>query len=712
MSPIPRFLWRCVAVAILFTSLGCSRAPRWNVLLITFDTTRADHIGAYGDTRARTPNTDALAREGTRFAHAYTAVPITAPSHSTILTGKYPLEHGFRDNGLFVLGDRHETLAEVLSANGWATAGAIASFPLLGRFGLSQGFDFYDDHITQVVENYSGERKDTGPSMFFDERPAGWVVDALEPWIEENHDEPFFAWAHFFDPHHPHRPPAPYDQLFADDLYRGEIAYADESLGQILAQLRRLEVLDRTLVVVTADHGEGNGEHNESTHSLLLYDTTLHVPLVIRVPGLGGGKLVTERVGTVDIVPTILDLLGLDAPEGIQGRSLAPAIRGDEAIDTRPLYAETLSPRLAQQWGELRALIDGRFKYVFGPRPELFDLDADPRELDDLVASEPERADRMQRQLARFLRENAADDVEQAVSLDEETRRRLMALGYIHSSAGEVEISEELRADGIPPQDRVGDVSAFSLARQMVLEQRGLHAREVVLGLLADDPDNPSYLDLLSRAELMLGRLDEARQTLDTLVRLYPGDPRTGQGLIQLAGYYHARGDLEQAADAVTRGLSQGPSAWGQHLLATIRADQQRPDDEWQALLAALEVEPDFAPARNDLAVRQAQAGDREAAEATFRETIARQPYYPRAHFNYGAFLAESERLDEAAQTFARAASLDPSYWQAFHAAAIIAATLGDTDAAAEYRDGLARIAASNPRAAAALADLGGATTP
>ncbi|MEM6456594.1 MAG: sulfatase, partial [Acidobacteriota bacterium] len=306
-----------LAAAAGLVALGCAPAPppAWNVLIVTFDTTRADHLGAYGHRGARTPVVDGLAADGVLFEHTYATVPITLPSHTTIMTGKVPLTHGVRDNGLFTVGAEQETLAEILGARGYRTAAAIGAFPLTAQFGLDQGFELYDDHVSADFEDLYGDRVVPKAELFFDERKAARVNEAALPWLEENADAPFFLWLHYFDPHYPHDPPPPYDQLFAHEPYDGEIAYADESLGVMLDHLERLGVRDRTLVVFTADHGEGRGEHNESTHSMLVYNSTMRVPLIVAVPGgQPAGRRVDERVSTVDILPTVLDLLGIAPP--------------------------------------------------------------------------------------------------------------------------------------------------------------------------------------------------------------------------------------------------------------------------------------------------------------------------------------------------------------------------------------------------------------
>ncbi len=710
MREFPRPLLAIPLLSLALLALGCGRAEPWNVLLVTFDTTRADHFGCYGSAGARTPNVDALAAEGVRFARAFSAIPLTTPSHSTIMTGKYPIAHGVRDNGMFVLSERQETLAEILGARGWATAAAIGAFPLTRKFGIHQGFDLYDDHISQQFENFQGQRALPKASLFFDERRAAQVNEALFPWLEEHHRSRFFVWAHYFDPHHPQAPPPPYDQLFAGDLYAGEIAYADESLGNLLGRLKQLGVYDRTLVVFTADHGEGLGEHRELTHSMQLYNTTLHVPLIVRVPGGRAGGVVETPVGTVDILPTILEVLGVPTPKGVQGRSLAQELSAAEltvgepparsaATEPAVLYAETLSPRLGYGWGEMRALYSGGRKYVFGPRPELYDLDADPRELRDLVAIEPETAERMQRQLSRFLSDHAADDLDAAVDMDEETRRKLMALGYLTGSGSGEKIEEVLRPGGIAPQDRVGDVNDLSMAKQMLFSRQSLPARELISGLLEKDPGNTYYLELQATADVQLGRLDSALETLREIRRNDRAGTVTGRLLLQLGTLYFYRGEHDKAAAMLRENQEIEPSAESHYLLANVYSARGQRPEERAALSAALEVDPAYVPARVDLAIRQAQGGERQAAEASFRRAMQDQPYFPKTFYNYGAFLGEAGELGAAVEQMERAVDLAPRYWQAYVALVQLHLALGQPEAAGHYYRTLVARAPSSPEA-------------
>ncbi len=661
----------CLFVVCLLAA-GCKPGERraedrWNVLLVTFDTTRADRIGCYGNERVQTPALDGLAADGVRFARALSAVPITAPSHSTILTGRYPIAHGVRDNGLFVLADEQLTLAEILSAEGYATAAAVGAYPLTSRFGLSQGFEFFDDHLTGRFEDHLGRRAVPKERLFFDERRAAQVNEALLPWLSEHagsdSDQPFFAWVHYFDPHQPFEPAPPYDQLYVDEPYDGEIAYADSRLGFLLKHLEALGELDRTLVIMTADHGEGLGDHNELTHAVLAYNSTLHVPLIVRPPAgsAPAGKVVDDWVGTVDIVPTVLELLGIDRPEGLQGRSLVPLWQpSSSAPASRRRYAENLSPRLTHGWGELRVLFDGPMKYIHGPRPELYDLEADPGELRDLADEHPQEMERMRSILEQFLSRHAVDGTSQVQTLDEEVRRRLESLGYLHtgSSAGET-VSESLVDGGIPPRSRVGDINDLSAAKHLIFDGRFVDALHHTRKLIEGTPDTPLYLELHAVALAGSDRLEEAWAAVE---HLSEKGTVSDDLMFRMAALGFERGDRGRAVESLSRHLETSPSAKGWWLYASLLKMLERPVEARAALDQAIEVDPSFAPARVDIAVDLARAGELDAAELELQRAIEDGPYYAKAFYNYGTLTLHAERCDEALDLFHRAVALAPRY--------------------------------------------------
>ncbi len=659
---------------LLFCLSGCDDKPRWNVVIVTFDTTRADHLGPYGNDQAMTPVVDQLARDGVLFERAAAPVPITLPSHSTLMTGKVPFTHGIRDNGLFILKDEQLTLAEILADAGYETGAAIASFPLTSQFGIAQGFDFYEEHITTSYEDIHGQRSFPKSRLFFDERPASRVNEAIFPWLEENHDEPFMLWIHYFDPHHPHEPPPPYNQLFAHDLYSGEIAYSDESLGILIDRLKQLGVYDNTILVLTADHGEGNYEHNESTHSMLMYNSTLHVPLIIRHPELeGAGMRIKPWVGLVDVMPTLLDLLDVPIPDDIQGSSLWPYIETPEAITDvvrNEVYAETLSPRLSHGWGELRGLYRGDIKYIHGPRPELYDLSNDHDELKNLIDDQPELAADMKQRLEAYIDDYRVEGLDSSVTVSQETLDRLRGLGYVQfgDSASIGPIDERLRSDGEAPQDHARTTSTYSQAKNLLFAGKAVESSRFIESLLKDDPDNASYLDLLVKSELTRGRYLEAQKILERLP-LDGNGPFSGAQLLRTMAQVHLA--LGQPTDALKKyrdAQAIEPNAEGHYRIARLLAQSGDFDGYLDNLKSAIDTDPAFIPARVDLAIVYAQQGDPVAARQNFEQALIDNPYDARSLYNYGTFLVQNKEQDLAIRYFRRALTISEHYFRAHYA--------------------------------------------
>lgn len=664
--------------------LGCRKPPPpRNLVLVTFDTTRADHLGCYGRPNARTHTLDGLAARGVLFEECRSAAPITMPSHSTMMTGLYPLAHGVRDNGMFRLPESRTTLAEILKARGYATAAATGSFVLDRRFGLSQGFDLYEDRIRREFENYWGQRTVEKNTLFFDERSSEHVNAAILPWLRQNRDKPFFLWVHYWDPHQPPIPPAPYSEIFAKDLYQGEIAYADAALGQLLGELETAGVAERTVVVMTADHGEGLDEHNEMTHSLLCYDATLHVPLIMAGPGVAAGKRVRERVGTVDILPTVLELLGAPARSDVQGRSLVRLWQGGGRGDDREAYySETLSPRISHGLGELRAWFDGPFKYIHGPRPELYDLRADPAELRNLVDEDPRTAATLRDRLGRFIERTARPSEEAATPADPENLERLAALGYVSSGkAAPGDVKDVLRSDGTPPQDRVGHIDRVSAAKTLLVRRQYREAKDVADILLRSAPDDALYQGLAAWAEVGLGQEEAALRRLERMALVpesfanwvYPLIYRAAQG-----------GRAERALALVDKALQRDvDNAQAHALRADILRQLGREDEFVAALREALRVDPLYLPARLELGTALAQRGEREEGRKELENVLRQDPLHARGHFNYGTLLSELDRWKEARVHFARAVELDVSYCRSYAALITADVHLGDKAGAA-----------------------------
>jgi arylsulfatase A-like enzyme len=421
-------LW--LLVACFAAACGSERRPT-SILLVTLDTTRADRIGCYGRAQAGTPALDALAARGTRFERAYTTAPITLPAHASLLTGSYPPYHGLRDNGLAALDEGVETLAEAARRAGLRTAAVVSAFPVAGIFGLAQGFERYDDDFG-AAEGPGAIRERRGDESV---RAAHSWLAALAP------SEAFFLWVHLFDPHEPYQPPAEHAARFPEDPYQAEVSFADACVGELLGALERLGRVVDTLVCVTADHGEGLGEHGEDTHALLLYDTTLRVPLVLAGPGVAP-RVVESPVSLADVAATLVELAGIEDGGAFSSRygvTLGPLLRG-ERVEPRELYFETLFPRLHFGWSELVGLAREEWKLVEAPgalgadgsaRHELFAPRSDPGERVERSAGRPAEARALASELATLraaLSVGAAPSARRLQTQDE--LEALAALGY------------------------------------------------------------------------------------------------------------------------------------------------------------------------------------------------------------------------------------------------------------------------------------------
>jgi arylsulfatase A-like enzyme/Flp pilus assembly protein TadD len=680
------------AVLLSIVLSACGGQPPFNLVMITLDTTRADRLGCYGRERAGTRNLDRLAAEGSLFLECYSSAPVTTPSHSTMFTGLYPLAHGVRDNGMFVLPDRMTTLAELMRDAGFATGAAVGAFPVTREFGLHQGFDYFNDHITITDEDFQGQRAVPSRGVFFDERPAPWVNEAIFPWLDEHVDRPFFMWLHYWDAHHPLVPPEPFSEIYSADLYQGEIAFVDQSFGVLVRKLKEAGVYERTVVIVVGDHGEGLGEHDEETHSLLTYNSTIRVPLIIRIPGSDGGRRIRQRVGTVDILPTVAEIFDLHLPDGVQGRSLAAALAGPDELERYPTryYAETLSPRLSHGWGEVRTLWEGPYKYIHGPRPELYHIEDDPDELNDLVAELPETSERLEAELVKFIERHADDtSADAAATPDGETLDRLAALGYISAGAeGAASIREELRTDGEAPQDRVGDNSLMSSVKQQIHRGNFLAAKESALRLVERDPDNAYYSGMLAMAFMGLGQMDEAARIVEQFQDILPqNEPILNKVIIQL---FNA-GERERALALGRTVVDRQPSAQAHYMLAEMYAVMGETGPYREHLEAALDLDDGYSRARLSLAILLATSGDAAAAEVEFVRLVTDYPLNPRYRFNRGVFLGQAGRLEEARADLERAVQLSPAYWKAQLALLAVHIERSDRPGAETVRDAIRR---------------------
>ncbi|MFO0980174.1 MAG: sulfatase-like hydrolase/transferase [Planctomycetota bacterium] len=539
MSTTPRL----IPLLLLLLVLGCEPAspvpaanasppgqPK-NVLLITLDTTRADHLGCYGYPHALTRTIDALAARGVLFEQARTPVPLTLPAHTTIMTGLLPCEHGVRDNGLFKVPAELGTLASVLHGHGFATGAFVGSFVLDRSFGLDRGFDCYSD-VKQTLLTHVGP---------FDERPATAVTRDAIAWLDTVTDaRAFFAWVHYFDAHAPYRSPLSPPGMHP---YDAEIAFVDEQLAVLLGALAQRHRLDDTLVVVTADHGESLGEHGEETHGHFVYDATMHVPLVFAHASLARGLRVASAVGLQDIAPTLLDLLGIAAEPPPGGRSLKAALHGAD-IDSGDQYLECYASYYAHGWSPLQGVVVGSRKFIEVPRPELYDLRADPLERDDRAGSEPGLLQRARARLNELTRAHGLRSGAAVPSnMDAASKELLTALGYVGGKARQLPTDISALAD---PKDCVTVMRQYDEASQLMRDGKLEAGRKLMLHLVELQPNNVTFVSRYGMLLGQMGKLDEAIVHLQRALAIGPVDASTWFSLGQVHQQRGDRGEAEQ----------------------------------------------------------------------------------------------------------------------------------------------------------------------
>lgn len=681
-SPTPRTPSPSAAEAVEARDLRAGP----NLLIVTLDTLRADRIGAYGHAAAQTPVLDRLAAEGVRFARVASPAPITLVAHGSLMTGRIPPRHGLRDNGNFLADDGAVTLAEVLRDAGYATGGFVGSFVLDRRFGIAQGFDTYTDFV--------GSTPDVGSELLLNvQRRGDEVVDDAIAWLEEQ-AEPFFAWVHLYDPHTPYEPPEPFASRFPERPYDGEIAYTDQQLGRLIRYLEGAGHADDTLLVVTADHGEGLGDHEETWHAFFVYDATIQVPLLLRAEGLPAGLVVEGQSGLVDLMPTALALLGVDDPEASRrdGRDLRALIAAPSAPG-HAAYAESMVPLINFGWSELRALSAGGYKYIAAPRPELYDLRDDPAERRNLAQQQPDRVAAMAGQLDAMV---GNDDVEAVVAggsaNDPETLERLRSLGYLAGSAATASIDRS-----VDPKDKIGVYEAFTAdfedATEAVRAGQWASAERQFLALDRIVPDQFIVQHYLGRIALGRGDAGSAVAYLERSLGLNPAFH--APSYIELAKAYRADGAPQRAIELLQEAVGFQPDSFalhfnlGYHLQAAGRHDEalasyeradelvprypqlltniasihlarRQPDRALTALREALEAQPDDGRTWGNVGMILGGTGRFAEAEQAFRTATELLPDEAPLHFNLGLALMRQGKNAEAIESLRRALEIDP----------------------------------------------------
>lgn len=620
-----------------------TRDSRLNVLLITLDTTRADRIGVYGYSKARTPNLDAIARNGVLFSNAYCQVPLTLPSHCSIMTGTTPLVHGVHNNGTYVLAPDKVTLAKVLKDKGYKTAAFVASFSVDSRFGLDQGFDIYDDNF-----------QENAPFKALNaERKAEQVLAAFTPWFDKLKDEPFFCWLHFFDPHVPYNPPSPYREEFKDRLYDGEVAYMDFIIGELMRKVKERNLLGRTLIVVAGDHGEGFGEKGEAGHGIFLYDMTMRVPLMMYSENhLPSNILVPARVRLTDIMPTVLEMLNVPKPAAVQGTSLVPYIQKKKKSDLDS-YIETYYPKENYGWSPLVGLIAGGWKYIRAPKEELYDLRSDPNEEKNTLSSNGKTAAKLKTSLDALIKDSVIPGATAKRELSAEEQDRLRSLGYVDYS------DKTGRGKPADPKDKLDELRMIQEAEKNEFEGNYAAAAALHEKMLALRPDSASSYVNLALAQARMNNFEATVRTLKRGIEKIPGSPI----LLSRLGYtYLVMGRPQEAFSTMAEVLKTNPNHIDALTASAVILDNQGRLEEARVFFErVLAVEPENKFVRISYAQNLTKSGRPAEAIAVFTKLSQDFPQDNLPFEFLGITYAMTRDFDKAIECLRTAAYIKPT---------------------------------------------------
>ena len=673
-----------------------SRGPRArpvNVLLVTIDTLRADAIGASGNHIAQTPWIDRLAAGGVRFDRAHAHNVVTLPSHANILSGRYPIDHGVRDNAGFRFPAAIDTLATILHARGYRTGAFVSAFPLASRFGLARGFDVYDDRFVDATPR---------PAFLEQERRGGDTVAIATTWLQAQRSTPTFCWVHIYEPHFPYAPPEPFASRFANAPYAGEVAAADAALQPLLQPLIDRGAASRTIVVLTGDHGESLGEHGEATHGIFAYEATLRVPLIVWAPSLVSPRVESAPARHVDILPTILEAVGAPLPRGLRGRSLLPTtdragslatdrtdhsatdhtdqsatdhtdIHGSDTVT----YFEALSGALNRGWAPLTGVLRGDTKYIDLPVPELYDLSSDPGERENVVGMQPARRDGARAALASF--QSTAPAIARSTE-SAENRERLRSLGYAGGSASPLPTHYTAADD--PKRLIALDTELQEIVgRYLSGDARGALTR--ARAFAAANPRMAVAFLQLGHLERESGNLPAAVAAMRRALALKPGDAE----ITALTGAYLTEAGQPREAVAVLQPLASRPQPDVQVLIALglAQARQDQPDAALATLGRARRQAPANAMLLVDIGTVNLMAGRHDEARRAFEAAIAERPELARAHSSLGAIHADAGRTDAAMAEWKTATSLDASEYGRLFALGVAHARNGRNAKARPY---------------------------
>jgi arylsulfatase A-like enzyme/tetratricopeptide (TPR) repeat protein len=656
-----------------------------NIVLITLDTTRADHLPIYGYSGVRTPGLDRLARRGLVFEQCVTATPFTLPSHCSIMTGLYPTYHGVRINGNTALAEQHETMAKILGRRGYECGAFIGAFVLDGRWGLKQGFAEYNDDFN--LSKY--KQLDLG----LVQKPSQAVVDEAIAWLAQRRSRPFFAWLHLYDPHVPYDPPEPFRSEYGGrgsaGLYDGEIAAMDAQIGRFSDWLDENGLAENTILVLVGDHGEGLGEHGESTHGYYVYDYVLHVPLLIVTPfSRLQGRRCPQQVRTVDLLPTVEEMAGITPAPGLHGRSLLPLFFGQKEPEERPAYSESMAPQIQYGWSPLYSLRRYPFKYIDAPRAEFYDLADDPGENSDIHLRQSSQVREFKKTLERVMADTGRGAPKaEAADLDQETMRRLATLGYVGSVTSVVGAKAGL-AD---PKDKIAIFEAVAKSTELTFNEKFAEAAELLEGVLKKDPEVIQARLVLSNAYQKLRRNEEAKEQLDAVLKQ---DPNQIQALVGMAGILRKEGRFQDVISLCQKALQvESNSTQALELMGNAYMDRKEFEHALPPLQKAATLQAKMTQYRQNLAACFIFLKQYAQAQTILDDIVREFPKFPLVHFNLGVMAEEEGEPALAESRYRKEIEANPGLVPARFNLGKLLLKNGDFDAYMEQMNEIVRLA-------------------
>jgi arylsulfatase A-like enzyme len=646
----------------------------FNVILITLDTTRADRLGCYGFPRIETPTIDGFAARGIKFENCIAQTPLTLPSHTTLFTGTLPFFHGVRDNGGFIVPSKLVTMAEVFKDKGYATAAFVGAYVLDSKWGLGQGFDYYFDRFDLS--------KFEKVSLGTVQRPANEVMNESLRWLEQNKGTKFFAWIHLYDPHTPYEPPAPFSERYAKNPYLGEIAFADSELGRLWTFLQDAGLADHSYLIFAGDHGESLGEHQEAAHGFFIYQGAIHVPLIFVTPFAKlQGRSTRAVVSLVDVMPTVLEMAGLPVPPEVQGQSLVPIFFRPAAELTGYAYSETYYPRFHYGWSELRSIQDKKHKLIISPEMELYDLAADTEEMKNLAAAETKLLADMKGRATRFI-DKFSQNAHQTDynKIDEETREKLAALGYIGSFTDASKLEGKTLAS---PKEKIGIFNELSRAREMGMSGKAEEAVGIIKGIIAADPEIGDAYFSIGNIYFKERKFQEAISYFQQALDRKPDDTFC---VTNIANAYLNMGQPAEGERFVMGYLKKGfTDSQLYYLLGTLAFNQKKYDDAIKYYQECLSYNSESAASHNALSAIYLLKNDVTESEVHINAALALNPKLTNVQYNRAQLLEKQGKLQEAADAYRLELEDSPKHFKASFNLSRLCRELGRPDEEQKY---------------------------